>query len=287
MAWSFCRDPETFLQKRRAYLSANESLNCLCWAAIQRSKDAPPDKTSHTFLTFMDGPTTTAHAFIQHSRQNIVLSPMAEAQAEQLVDALGDRGVPLRVAEGPRGAALRFSGRWSEATGQAHEHLMDQGLYELRSVDMPDAAGGRLVRAEDQHRDILHALVEGFVACFPEQPMAPAMIDERVVRFLREERVFLWQQSDQAFVSMAAVVRESPEASSISWVYTPPEHRRRGHAARVVASLSQAQLDAGKVACNLHTDLANPTSNGIYTRIGYRKIAESIRIRLRSDHTQM
>jgi len=164
---------------------------------------------------------------------------------------------------------------------------MDQGLYELRTVEMPDAAGGRLVRAEGQHRDILHELVEGFAACFPEQPMAPAMLDERVERFLHEERAFLWQHSDQAFVSMAAVVRESPKTSSISWVYTPPEHRKRGHAARVVAALSQARLDAGKVACNLHTDLANLTSNGVYTRLGYRKIAESVRIQLRSDSSPL
>ena len=40
MVWAFCRDAETFLQQRRAYLSANESLNCLCWAAIQRSNRA-------------------------------------------------------------------------------------------------------------------------------------------------------------------------------------------------------------------------------------------------------
>ena len=287
MVWAFCRDAETFLQQRRAYLSTNESLNCLCWAAIQRSKNDAPDKPSHTFLTFENGSSSTAHAFIRHSRQNIVLSPMSGTQAEQLMAVLWAQGVPLRVAEGPHEATLRFSGRWSEATGQAHEHLMDQGLYELRSVDMPDAAGGRLVRAENQHRDILHELVQGFVACFPDQPMTPAMIDERVDRFLHEEGAFLWQQSDQSFVSMAAIVRESPDTSSISWVYTPPERRQRGHAARVVAALSQAQLDAGKVACNLHTDLANPTSNAIYTRIGYRKIAESIRIRLRSDHTQL
>ena len=49
-----------------------------------------------------------------------------------------------------------------------------------------------------------------------------------------------------------------------------------------MATLSQAQLDAGKRACNLHTDLANPTSNGVYRRIGYLKIAESFRVQIKS-----
>ena len=79
---------------------------------------------------------------------------------------------------------------------------------------------------------------------------------------------------------MAAIVRESPLTSSISGVYTPPAYRGLGHAARVVANLSQAQLDAGKSACNLFTDLDNATSNAIYTRIGYTQIGQCLRIRL-------
>ena len=56
--------------------------------------------------------------------------------------------------------------------------------------------------------------------------------------------------------------------------------RRNGYAAQLVAALSQAQLDRGKSACNLHTDLDNPTSNAIYRGIGYRLIARSLRVRL-------
>jgi predicted GNAT family acetyltransferase len=37
----------------------------------------------------------------------------------------------------------------------------------------------------------------------------------------------------------------------------------------VVAELSQRELDAGQLWCSLFTDAANPTSNHIYTEIGY------------------
>ena len=53
-------------------------------------------------------------------------------------------------------------------------------------------------------------------------------------------------------------------------VYTPPEHRRRGYGAAVTAAASQHALDAGAVQVVLFTDLANPTSNSVYQRIGYR-----------------
>ena len=283
MAWTFSRDAETFLHKRREFLSGSESLNCLAWAAIVRSKNDKPGEQSHSFLTFGDGPAISAHAFIQRRGEDLVLSPMSNIQAQQLADTLADSGVQVRIAEGPREAILSFSRQWSDATGAVHEHVMDQGLHELRSVDMPDLAGGRLIRAEAVHRPELSALVEGFVACFPHESMTPDGVAKRVDRFIHEQRAFLWQDENENSVSMAAIVRESPNASSISWVYTPPDHRRQGHAARVVATLSQAQLDAGKSACNLHTDLSNPTSNSVYRRIGYRQIAEAVRMRFPSD----
>jgi hypothetical protein len=42
-----------------------------------------------------------------------------------------------------------------------------------------------------------------------------------------------------------------------------------GHASALVAALSQRMLDTGKKFCFLNTDLANPTSNDIYRKLGY------------------
>jgi predicted GNAT family acetyltransferase len=39
-----------------------------------------------------------------------------------------------------------------------------------------------------------------------------------------------------------------------------------------VAALSQEALGAGAGACMLYTDAANPVSNRIYQRIGYRPV---------------
>jgi predicted GNAT family acetyltransferase len=40
----------------------------------------------------------------------------------------------------------------------------------------------------------------------------------------------------------------------------------------VTAALTQEALDAGAREVVLFTDLANPTSNGVYQRIGYRPV---------------
>ncbi|MDP9296099.1 MAG: hypothetical protein M3O88_05320 [Actinomycetota bacterium] len=58
-------------------------------------------------------------------------------------------------------------------------------------------------------------------------------------------------------------------------VYAPPEHGRQGYAISLVAQLSQHLLSGHRRFCYLYADLANPTSNAIYERIGYRRVCES------------
>jgi predicted GNAT family acetyltransferase len=38
--------------------------------------------------------------------------------------------------------------------------------------------------------------------------------------------------------------------------------------------LTQRQLDDGRAFCFLFTDRSNPTSNGIYQKIGYRHVCD-------------
>ena len=57
-------------------------------------------------------------------------------------------------------------------------------------------------------------------------------------------------------------------------VYTPPALRRRGFASALVAAVSAVGLASGKEVCVLYTDLANPTSNSIYQKIGYRPVCD-------------
>jgi predicted GNAT family acetyltransferase len=63
----------------------------------------------------------------------------------------------------------------------------------------------------------------------------------------------------------------------VNSVYTPPELRRQGYATAAVAELSRVLLAEGYPACVLYTDLANPTSNSIYQRIGYEPVADAVR----------
>ena len=89
---------------------------------------------------------------------------------------------------------------------------------------------------------------------------------------IADRDLFIWD--DGGPVSTVTKTRHSTHGIVVSLVYTPPAHRNRGYASAAVAALSQQLLDAGWEFCALFTDLANPTSNSIYQRIGYRPVAD-------------
>jgi predicted GNAT family acetyltransferase len=126
------------------------------------------------------------------------------------------------------------------------------------------------------------ALLESWSAAFAEEvgdsPGRPAdLVDER----LSYGGLTLWE-ADGAPVSLGGRHRPAAGAVRVSPVYTPAEHRRQGYAGAVTAAVSQAALDAGADHVVLFTDLANPTSNALYQRLGYRPVEDRVVLRFRS-----
>lgn len=281
MSWSLCKNVEEFLGRRGDVLSSNESLHCLALGMCERAQTSPADAPSHTFLTFEEAGVSSAHAIVMHASQALVMSDITDAQARELSAALTKNAIELKMAEGPVRATEAFSEAWSRTHGRPFALQMDQGLYEVTHVIRPDPAGGSMVPVALEHEELLRAFLAGFHDdCFPGRPFPTEQLHARVRRLINEEKGVLWRDRDGALVAMAAVVRESQKTSSISLVYTPQEHRRRGHAGRLVGELSHEQLISGKEACNLHADMKNATAHGVYTRLGYKKIAQSIRVDL-------
>jgi predicted GNAT family acetyltransferase len=62
-------------------------------------------------------------------------------------------------------------------------------------------------------------------------------------------------------------------------VFTAPEHRRRGYGGAVTAAVSTLLLERGSKVM-LYADAANPTSNGVYRRLGYELLDEFVSLRL-------
>jgi predicted GNAT family acetyltransferase len=62
-------------------------------------------------------------------------------------------------------------------------------------------------------------------------------------------------------------------------VYTPAEHRRRGYGAAITSAVVEHLLPLTTTVM-LYTDAANPTSNGVYERLGFRVVADVVDLEL-------
>lgn len=280
--WVQCADVEDFVQSRGAELRARESLYNLTWDAIKRARRAIAEgKEGDLFFVYVHGDKgsiPSAHAALSMRMLALLVSEVSPNEASALATFLVSQGIrDLKKVEMSRESAPAFGETFKRATGKSHEVEMNQGLYEVREVQMPDLGGGKMVVAQEEHGETLREFISGFYRdALPQgQPPRKEQIDGMVQRVLLDGNAYLWKrQEDGKVVSMAWVIRNSPSTSSISLVFTPQNHRGQGYALRVVACLSQALLDAGKTACNLHTDLANATSNRVYARAGYKQIWE-------------
>jgi predicted GNAT family acetyltransferase len=212
---------------------------------------------------------------------NLVLSAREpEPEALSLVAGhLNAHGGALPGVQGRVGVAGAFAETWKNLTGTDWTVSMEQRLYKLTHVTRPVGVPGCARPADVGDADLLTEWAGGFIdEALPHDTRdgLREMIDRATVA----RTLLVWE--DKEPVSMCAQTRPTPHAASISFVYTPPALRGRGYASACVAELSQRILDSGKSFSTLFTDLANPTSNSIYQRIGYRPLCDFREIRFLS-----
>jgi predicted GNAT family acetyltransferase len=186
---------------------------------------------------------------------------------------LHERGRELPSVGGPRRQAETFADAWAGLAGVTARTRARQGLYAADAVTPPSGVAGRIRRAESA--DVL--LLRTWHAGFFTDTGHPVETDDMAER-VADGRLYVWDVDDKVVVSMAGITAPAAGVARVVLVYTPRELRGHGYASACVAALTARQLAEPGRTCMLYTDLANPTSNGIYQAIGYRRIGEAVRI---------
>jgi GNAT superfamily N-acetyltransferase len=180
---------------------------------------------------------------------------------------------------GPVNDAGAFAAAWSEHVGARTVEGMRQGIYRLERVRPPRAfPNGRLRPATPEDRELAVRWSLDFIE---EVDVDHRDVETGVSERIAAETLWFWDDGEPR--SMAAEGGRTPNGSRIGWVFTPPEWRGRGYASACVAEASRRLLAAGRRFCFLYTDLANPTSNALYQRIGYEWVCEAIDYRFSDD----
>jgi len=265
-------DPRAFKAAVYPLLLQNEAQNCICLGMIDALINEPERFPEYTLASVaLDGRVVGAAWLTPPHPLGMTTLP-ADTIPAVMEFASGQKVRPFHFL-GPVATVEKFIEQWQAATQSRVKRKMAQGIYELIRVNLWRESAG-VMRLVDE-RDL--ALLAQWNLCFDHECGMgddAKLARERAGSAIKRQTHYFWEV-DGRVVAMAGVGGKTPSGVRVIAVYTPPAERGKGYATTLVARLSQKMLNEGKRFCFLYTDLANPVSNGIYQKIGYRLVGDS------------
>lgn len=261
-----------FLHTASPLLLAAEAENNVMLGVVGRLAHSNAELPADVYLATVDDDGQPVAAAMMTPPFRLLLTDTNNAALRLIADDLQTRSVQLPGVLGGTTTARTFAELWSQQTGMRFHAVRHERIYRLDAVIATGDASGHMRVAGSDDLELLVQWWEGFYReAAPE--IGTSRVQATVETMVAEGRIVLWEDNGIP-VGMAAAVGPTPNGIRISGVYTPPEFRRRGYATALVAQLSQRLLGSGHQFCTLFTDLANPISNSIYQKIGYRIVCD-------------
>jgi len=279
MAWTLTGDVAEYLTTAGDFLCSRAAENTVQLAATETVRVRGPAAFGDEAPLFgwwaaPGGPVTAA--FMHTPPFGVTLTPAPAGVAAALAETFAARGRSPAWVMADTTTAPSFAAAWERHTGQPARVGRRSRLYRLGRLLPPDpGAPGRARVATAADSGLLLDWLEAFgrEADGGGGPDLPRTVADR----LSYGGLTLWEAGGGP-VSMAGVTRAVAGQARVGPVYTPPERRGQGFGGAVTAAVSQAAKDAGVGEVLLYTDLANPTSNALYQRLGYEPVSDSVQL---------
>ena len=264
------REAEAFLQRAEAWLMQAEAENNLVLGLARELTKTTKGYELPLYLATVERAGAVVGCAFRTPPFKMGLTQMPEAALPALVDDVAQVYDELPAVLGAETETKGFAALWSAKRGIANHAGRRQRIYQLDALTPPSRMPpGHLRCAEPDDIDLVATWLVGFGH---DTGLLALDADVLAEKRITQQAFYLWD--DEGPTSLAGATGYTPHGARIGYVYTPPEHRGRGYASACTAALSQHLLDAGLTFCFLYTDLANPTSNGIYQRLGYYPVCD-------------
>jgi GNAT superfamily N-acetyltransferase len=269
-------EADAFLALVGPFLRAREAEHNLALGLLGRLRTEPRlYGFDPTFVVVENAAGEVSGCLLRTPPHGIVLSRFEDLAGVDAVAAeVIDMHPGLPGAVGPVAETARFAEAWSRSTRAPARIAVRQRVHAAGGVQSVPRAPGHM---RSTHPDDVPTVV-AWLQAFAEEALGEAPNVEDVELTYRRKEAdpdgawLVWD--DGGPVSLAGYGNPTPSGTRVGPVYTPPEHRGRGYATSLVAELTAERLAAGLAFCFLFTNLANPTSNAIYARIGYEPVAD-------------
>ena len=232
-------------------------------------------------LTVHDGAAVVG-ALLRTADRPALVSGVPPRCAGAVVAALLRRDAELDGVQGPATETAAFAMEWAARTGAPVEVGLRMRLFALEELRTPAGVPGAaraVATADEAAVDLLAAWRTAFdLELEGAWPHARTHRHEVVRALVAGAGELLWEVGGGPVAQASAQV-VTAGMSRIGPVYTPPEHRCHGFAAAVTAAAVRWAQERGARHVLLHTDLANPTTNRLYPRLGFRPRYDALELR--------
>jgi RimJ/RimL family protein N-acetyltransferase len=266
MTWHETEDPEQWLAAVGGLLLPEPGRNTIALTVVEHLRGT---RDGTRFAWWHDGSDVTGAA-LQSPGFPVLLCTAPDEAVRPFVELWEPTWISGTTALAVQTAKIA-------ARGRDIALVAAERLFRLGDLIHPDVPGeARLATVEDT--DLLISWFEAFTeeAKLAVQLDARAEVPPRIAR----GSILVWEHDGPR-----AMGGHQPPAFGgmrVGPIYTPPEHRGHGYGGAVTAAVSQRGLDLGASEVVLHTDLANPTSNALYPRLGYRVVEDRAVLRISS-----
>ncbi|MGW1539397.1 GNAT family N-acetyltransferase [Streptomyces sp. NPDC002309] len=274
--WHLTEDVEDFLARAGGFLRSRPGAHVmqLTWAERVRTRGARAFGGEAPLFGVLERAGEVHATFYRLPPRGYGVSPLTPEQADSLAARLAALGHPVPSVSADHDTATAFAEAWQRQTGAVPE-LRDTRLclYRLGTLTppQPPPAGRGRVLGEGDLEEVIFWCGEFAKAVGEEAPLDAGTWAR--TRFA-DKRYTLWETPDGTPVSVAGMNPLIGGQIQVDIVYTPDHLRGRGYAAAVTTEVSRAALAAGARDVVLFADLSNPTSNALYQRLGYRRLAD-------------
>lgn len=285
--WELITDPREFAERAAPLLRAQPVVSTILATtvarkirAVERGEELDP---RDWWLLVNDGSEVVGAGMAQppDETRRLFLLDLPSDIITGLAEHLARRGDRIDWVNGARPTVDGFARAWQQCTPTRATLGVHTRLFELDTLVPPPVAPGKLREPTPSE----HALLADWLADFraeaelqagrvprpdPLQQSEEAAVAD-VAERVADHRLWVWDDGGQP-VHLTGFQPASFGVARIGPVYTPPQYRGHGYAGSAVAEVSR-RLQTGARVC-LFTDQANPVSNALYERLGYRPVVD-------------
>ncbi|GLF99142.1 GNAT family N-acetyltransferase [Streptomyces yaizuensis] len=273
--WQLTEDVDDFLARAGEFLRSRPVVHLMPLTVTQRLRirGAAYYGTGAPLFGRLERAGEVHATFHRLPSHGLGLTPLTPGQADTLAAHLAGLGHSLPYVSADHATATAFAEAWQRHTGATPTLRVRLCLYRLGTLTPPAPfpAGRARVLGEEDREEIVH-WCNGFAAAVGENSSMDA--ESWAGSRFGDKRYTLWETPDGTPVSMAGANPMVAGHVQVDPVYTPAHLRGHGYAAAVSVEVSRVALAEGASEVVLFADLANPTSNALYRRIGYLPVTE-------------